>query len=96
MPGLINLNWKTALVFVGGGFVLLYIIEKQVAAGVSAAASATGNFVATKLNPASDQNVIYTGVNSLIGDVTGNPNFNLGGALYNWTHPVASTGTPPQ
>lgn len=92
MPG-VNLNWKSTLVLVGGGFILLWIIERQVKAGVTAAADATGNFVSTKLNPASDKNVIYTGVNSLIGDVTGNPNFNLGSALYNWWNPgVQSTG----
>lgn len=96
MPGLVNLNWKTALVFVGGGFLLLYVLEKQIAAGAKAVGTAATNFAETKLNPASDQNFIYSGISSIGAAVTGNQNWTLGGALYNWTHPVASTGTPPQ
>jgi hypothetical protein len=37
-------------------------------------------------NPASDNNLIYRGVNGLGALVTGDDGWNLGGAIYDWTH----------
>jgi hypothetical protein len=42
--------------------------------------------VLPKINPASDQNVVYQGANWLGSKVTGDEGFNLGGWLYDVTH----------
>ena len=44
--------------------------------------------VVTKdLNPASGENLIYTGVNKVGGALTGDSGFSLGGWIYDKTHP---------
>jgi hypothetical protein len=49
------------------------------------ATTAVGGIV-PRVNPASDQNVIYSGVNGIGGAVTGEQGWTLGGAIYDWTH----------
>lgn len=54
--------------------------------GVTSGLSAAGDFVgaqaATTFNPASDQNFIYRGVNSIGAGLSGDQNWTLGGAAY--------------
>lgn len=38
------------------------------------------------LNPASDKNAAYSGINALGAAVTGNSNFSLGSAAFDWFH----------
>jgi hypothetical protein len=39
-----------------------------------------------KFNPASDQNIAYSGVNEAVQAITGDANTTLGGAIYDWFH----------
>lgn len=43
--------------------------------------------VVNAVNPASDQNLIYRGVNAIGSAATGSNDWSLGGAIYDWTHP---------
>lgn len=56
--------------------------------GLSAAGDFVGTQAATSFNPASDQNLIYRGVNGVGSAVSGDSNFTLGGWLYDVTHPT--------
>lgn len=42
--------------------------------------------IINKVNPASDQNLVYQGVNGIGSAVTGDDSFTLGGWAYDWTH----------
>ena len=55
--------------------------------GVSSASEFVGRHAATTLNPASTENAVYRGVNTVIGGLTGDPNFNLGSRAYDWLNP---------
>jgi hypothetical protein len=46
------------------------------------------------LNPASDKNLAYTGVNAVGAAVTGDKDFTLGGAVYEATHDPRVPGDP--
>lgn len=51
--------------------------------------------VVNSVNPASDTNLIYRGVNAIGGAVAGSNDWTLGGQIYDWTNPApapASTG----
>jgi hypothetical protein len=50
------------------------------------AVQAAKNIVTEDLNPASDQNLINRTFDSVTQTVTGNPNFTLGGWIYDITH----------
>lgn len=56
--------------------------------GVSGAADFVGQQVTTTLNPASDQNFIYRGVNGIGSGITGDRDWSLGSWLYDVTHPT--------
>lgn len=56
---------------------------------VAAGAAAVGNAV----DPTSDKNLAYKGVNAVGGALTGAKDFSLGGWLYDVTHPTPAT--PP-
>jgi hypothetical protein len=74
-----------ALFAVGAGAVLIlaYFAKKGVTKGLTAAA----HVAETKLNPYSNQNIIYDGVIGGAGRaITGGKNWSLGGALYDLTH----------
>lgn len=43
--------------------------------------------VSTKLNPASDENIVYEGVNKAGAALTGDENFTAGGAIYDALNP---------
>lgn len=38
------------------------------------------------INPASDQNIIYSTISRAGQSITGQPGWSLGGAIYDWTH----------
>lgn len=51
----------------------------------------TGKKIVTEdLNPASDKNIAYSGVNSLGAVLSGDSSFSLGSWIYDVTHPSAS------
>lgn len=51
-----------------------------------AAADVVAGLVTTSLNPASSDNVVNQGVEAIGRSITGNDYWNLGGAVYDWTH----------
>lgn len=58
------------------------------------AASTITETVTTTLNPASDKNIIYKGVNAVGGAVSGSDSWSLGSWIYDITHPEESTAPP--
>ena len=50
-----------------------------------AATTAVGGAV-QPINPASDQNIIYSGIGRAGEAITGQSGWSLGGAIYDWTH----------
>lgn len=76
-----------AVLLVGG--VVYYFGKKEIAKGAAAAGNA--------VNPVSDQNVFYKGVNAVGTVLSGDPEFTLGGWVYDVLHPTASgqPTTPP-
>lgn len=43
--------------------------------------------VTEDLNPASDKNLAYSAVNAVGGAITGDADWSLGSAIYDWLHP---------
>jgi len=78
------LNTKGGAVAIGVVGVLLigYIIKNQAAKAIPEAAKTIGEAV----NPISDENIFYTGVNAIGGYVSGEENWKLGHKIYDWTH----------
>lgn len=70
-----------AMILVGGA--LLYWVANKVIDKAAGAAAAVGNAV----NPTSDQNLAYRGTNSVGAVLSGDPSWNLGGWIYDVTHP---------
>jgi hypothetical protein len=90
------LNTKAVTVGVGliVGGALLYWVANKVIDKTAAAAGAVGRAV----NPASDQNLAYQGVNVVGAAVSGRSSWTLGTWLYDITHPgesaaIRSSGT---
>lgn len=54
--------------------------------GVAVVGEAAKEIVTEKLNPVSDKNIAYNGVNSILQTLTGDQNATLGGKIYDWTH----------
>lgn len=73
-----------AVVLVGG--LILYFAAKKLASAAGDAAAAVGQAV----NPTSDKNLAYRGVNAVGGALTGDDSFSLGSWLYDVTHPGES------
>lgn len=69
-----------AVVLVAG--VAYWFLSKK-AAQLGKAVTDSAQYV----NPASDKNIIYSGVNSVGSSVTGDSSFSLGSWLYDITHP---------
>lgn len=68
---------KTAAI-VAGVAVVAYLLWR--------AKGAIGEAISTTLNPASDQNAAYKGVNAIGSTLTGDQDFSLGSYLYDLTH----------
>lgn len=75
-----------AALVVVGAFVV-YFLGRRVVADVGQAAAAVGEAV----NPVSDQNIFYRGVNAVGEAITGAKDFSLGTAIYDWLNPPART-----
>lgn len=63
-----------------GAIILLYVLGKR-------EASKTAIAVGEAVNPVSDQNVFYRGVNAVGATLTSDENFNLGGWIYDKVNP---------
>lgn len=84
-----------AVAIVGGAAV--YMLRRSVAdaaggvgqwlGGVGDSIGAGARAVGTGLNPTSDENYAYRGVNALGANLTGKDDFNLGGAVYDAAPP---------
>ena len=70
-----------AVILVGGA--LLYWVANKVIDKAAGAASAVGNAV----NPTSDKNLAYRGVNGVGAVLTGDPSWSLGSWLYDVFNP---------
>lgn len=79
------LNTKAGAVGAGvlvGGLVLYWIATR-----VASKASDTAAAVGAAVNPASDQNLAYRGVNAIGSAITGDPSWSLGSWLYDVFNP---------
>lgn len=72
-----------------------------IVAGVALAAyllwrakDAIGEALSTTLNPASDKNLVYGGVNAVGGALTGDSNFSLGSYFYDLVNPAYDPNAP--
>ena len=83
---------KAGLVIGAGvvAFVVVWLVARQAKAAGGALVDAAGDAAAAvgrSVNPASDQNLIYRGVNAVGGAVTGDGDFSLGSWLYDVMNP---------
>ena len=69
----------SAAVLTGVGVVLYVLLKREAAAAAQAVGQA--------INPASDQNMAYRGVNSVGAVLTGDPSWSLGSWLYDLFNP---------
>jgi len=69
----------------GVGFVA-WQLTKAARAGATLAAEGLAT-VGAAINPASDQNLAYRGVNAIGSGITGDSSWTLGGWIYDVTHP---------
>lgn len=65
---------------VGAG--VLYVVARQLGGVIGAAAGAVGSAV----NPADPRNLANRAVSSIGRSATGDPNWTLGGAIFDWLH----------
>lgn len=84
---------KEDAIIIGAGLLVAYIAARYLVSKVGETAGKAVDYVADAaqaaapyVNPASNQNVIYTGINGIGGAVSGEENWTLGGWLYDVTH----------
>lgn len=92
-----KLQTETVVVLVGIAAVTVgavYLAKK--AQGVGSSLASAASTIGTALNPVSDQNIAYKGVNALGTAATGDNNFTLGGWVYDKLHtdPMATSAPP--
>ena len=83
------------LAMLAGGVALAWYLVKRAQGAVASATEAASkalsqavDSVVAGVNPASQSNYVYTGINNLGGSLTGQgSNFTVGGWLYDVTHP---------
>jgi len=75
---MITFDQTKSLLLVGGVLYAIYQVNKL--------KNATVEFVTEDINPASDQNFIYTAVSDLTESITGVPDDDLGSAIYRAIH----------
>lgn len=75
---MISINSKAILTLAAVGLGAAWLARNQVTAGVKAVGEA--------VNPVSRENVFHKGVEAVGVAVSGDPNFSLGGWLYDLTH----------
>jgi hypothetical protein len=80
--------------FAFGAF-FTYKVYKDASTALDNAAAEGKKIITTKLNPASDQNIIYKNVVGSVGQIaSGDPNWTFGSWLYDLTHPNAAAYDP--
>lgn len=79
----LTVNATAVLAVAGLGLAAFVGWRAYKAAGAAAGTLAD---VANAVNPFSDQNLAYRGVNAIGASITGDKDFNLGTAVYNVTH----------
>lgn len=80
------MNTKTALVLGAAGLLLGYLVYRAAKQGLEAAAQA--------INPVSDKNLAYRGVNAVGEAITGDKEFSLGSWLYDVFNPEYDPNAP--
>lgn len=81
--------WQVTVAVLALGAV--WYASKMAAESAQSAAGA----VIDALNPVSDKNLAYRGVNSVGGVIAGNPTWSLGSATYELMHPWDADPTAP-
>lgn len=71
---MVKLNYTTILIAAGLAVGTAYLLKKQATDVVDA------------INPTNDENIFYTGVNSIGAKLTGKPSFDLGRWIYDKTN----------
>ena len=72
---------------------LAYIAYRKVSGVASSAIDSVGEVASAAvdaINPASQTNIVNRGFNAVTQAIAGDPNWTLGGAIYDWTHPDPS------
>lgn len=85
-----NLEIRTEhVLYAAAGIAVFYAAWRgyKNAAAFRDAALSTGAAVVDSVNPASDNNLVYSGVNSVGKVISGDKDFTLGGWIYDFTHP---------
>lgn len=94
---LVDMDYRTVIAF-GGVLFMGYLVMRHESKELKDAVVKTAEKVAgkvgesivettQKVNPSSDKNVVYTGVNNVVGGITGDKNDTLGGIIYDWLNP---------
>jgi ABC-type uncharacterized transport system permease subunit len=73
-----SINWKTILAVTGAGIVVYLFFKREAGAALKAVGQA--------VNPVSDKNLAYQGVNAVGSAITGDKAWTLGGAIYDLFH----------
>lgn len=81
-----NVNKETVLWGLAG-MAGAYFLGKYIVKDASAEIGEAAGRVGQAINPTSDQNIFYKGVNSIGAALTGDDNFNLGSWTYDVLHP---------
>jgi hypothetical protein len=81
--GALDPKW---IILAAGVALLLYELKKGVAAAANALPGAAAA-VGAAVDPTNPNNLAYSGVNKVVGALTGDQNETLGGWLYDLTHP---------
>jgi hypothetical protein len=84
--GAIAMNAKGYVFLAAAGAVVAYLVYRQVTKGVQAVVDA--------VNPLSDKNAAYSATNAVGAAVTGNKDFSLGSAIYDWFNPEYDPNAP--
>ena len=69
---------------------LVYIAYRKISGAASSAIDSVGEAASAAVdavNPASPTNIVNRGFNAVTQAIAGDPNWTLGGAIYDWTHP---------
>lgn len=82
--GAVAMNEKTIAVGAVAVIVLYLFFKKEAAQAIAAVGQA--------VNPTSDKNLAYSGVNAVGSAVSGQSDWTLGGWLYDATHPTQYVG----
>lgn len=83
---MITKDQAIAVAVLAGTVIAVYVLWKA-KEGAAAVVETARGVVTQDLNPASDRNLIYRGVNAVGGAIAGEDDWSLGSAIYDWLHP---------